>query len=67
MSAKSRAQKCLQLPIAPSDYICGLHEADGVLVAQCMSGRIFLIERVARYKRKFKVRELPPISSKNHN
>ena len=62
MSAKSRSRQYLQLPIAPWDIIIGLHEADDVLVAQCLSGRIFLIERVARYKRKFKVREVPASS-----
>ena len=68
MSAKSRAEKCIQLPIAPEDSINGVHEADDVLVVQCVSGRLFMVERVTRYKRKFKVREVPPIPRhQNHN
>ena len=67
MSAESRSRQYMQLPIAPWDFIIGLHEADDVLVAQCVSGRVFLIERAIRYKRKFKVRELPPVPSQKHH
>lgn len=61
MSAKSRERKYIQLPIAQRDYIIGLQKADHGLVAQCASGRLFWVERVARYKRRFKVRELPAL------
>lgn len=68
MSATSRARKYVQLPIKPDDYVVAMAEAedgpyDGELVVTCASGRRFGVRRVARYKRKFKVRELKP----NHN
>jgi hypothetical protein len=63
MSAKSRARRWVQLPISQSDYVVAMLEAedgpyDGELVVTCASGRRFGIRRVARYKRKYKVREL---------
>ena len=59
MSAKSRARKYLQLPIAPSDRITGMFPVvDDRVWVQCASGRQFEVVKVARYKRAFKVYEI---------
>lgn len=63
MSAKSRSRGYIELPLKPNDYIVDMYEAergphDGELVVTTKAGRVFLVRRVSRYKRPFKVREL---------
>ena len=63
MSRATRSRKFLQLPISRGDYIVDMYEAesgqyDGELVVTTQSGRVFLVRRVVKYKRAFKVREI---------
>lgn len=59
MSAKSRSKHRIDLPLKHGDYIIGMHPTtEHEILVTTQQGRHFVVRRVARYKRPFKVHEV---------